>query len=320
MPLSNAQKGAIGQFIFLATALTTGNGQVEVYTPAADNEGRDAEVRRHLRRTPAVGIQIKVSFVTVAGGHGLRQRYLVIRFDLRVDRVVSDPRLWYFFGHYDRHALGFGNPCYLMRSDVLYKLARRHKIGNRIWFTLEANLGPHSRDRYSQYRVAPLDLGGRLLEIIDDAPLTASYAVPELPIDAVLVSRPIAHGATRWRMLPLDRKYSLVREAVLERNSLSARYKGHLRLFSPFLLGTKAGDPHVLGYQFGGTSEKALAPDGSPQNWRCLRVAELTELTAIPGIWHAAPMGKKGHQHCIDQVDVTANFPSVGNRQLRLAA
>jgi hypothetical protein len=189
MSLSNAQKGAIGQFEFLATALTTGNGQVEVYTPAADNEGRDAEVRRHLRRAAAIGIQIKVSFVTVAGGHGLRQRYLVIRFDLRVDRVVSDPRLWYFFAHYDRHALGFAKPCYLVRSDVFYKIARRRKIGNRIWYTLEANLGPHSQDRYSQYRVAPLDLGARLLEIIDEAPLTASRDALKLPADSVLLGR-----------------------------------------------------------------------------------------------------------------------------------
>ena len=35
MPLSSVQKGAIGQFAFLATAMITGNGQVEAYTPAA---------------------------------------------------------------------------------------------------------------------------------------------------------------------------------------------------------------------------------------------------------------------------------------------
>jgi hypothetical protein len=44
--LSLVQKGAIGQFAFLATALVTGKGMVEVYTPAVDNEGRDAEIRK----------------------------------------------------------------------------------------------------------------------------------------------------------------------------------------------------------------------------------------------------------------------------------
>jgi hypothetical protein len=62
VPLSRVQKGAVGQFEFLVTALVTGKGQVEIYTPAIDNEGRDAEIRRHLKPAPAVGIQIKITF------------------------------------------------------------------------------------------------------------------------------------------------------------------------------------------------------------------------------------------------------------------
>jgi hypothetical protein len=46
VPLTFTQKGAIGQFAFLATALATGKGQVEAYAPVADNEERDAEIRR----------------------------------------------------------------------------------------------------------------------------------------------------------------------------------------------------------------------------------------------------------------------------------
>ncbi len=111
----------------------------------------------------------------------------------------------------------------------------------------------------------------------------------------------------------------MIRKAVVERNSLSASYKGHLRVFSPFVLGTKAGDPHVLGYQFDGTSVKPLTPEGSPENWRCLRVAELTKIKLLPGIWHDVPKGR-GHQHCIDQVDVFAEHPAAGKRQLRRAA
>src|SRR5207237_8280508 len=81
MPLSSGQKGAIGQFAFLAAALATGNGQVEGYTPAADNEGRDAEIRRHLKGSPGISIQIKVALITVSLGEHHRQKYLEIRFD-----------------------------------------------------------------------------------------------------------------------------------------------------------------------------------------------------------------------------------------------
>src|SRR5205807_1510016 len=113
--------------------------------------------------------------------------------------------------------------------------------------------------------------------------------------------------------------YRLIRDAVLERDSLSAWYKGHLRLFSPFLLGTKASEPHVLGYQFDGTSDKPLAPEGSSQNWRCLRVADLTKVKLLPGVWHQLVKGK-GLQHCIDKVDVYAYGPTAKRRKLRRAA
>jgi len=97
VPLSTTQKGAIGQFAFLATALSTGKGELEVYSPAADNEGRDAEVRRHLKSTLAIGIQEKVTFETFKSGTGGRARYIGSRFSIVEERIQDDPRLWYFF-------------------------------------------------------------------------------------------------------------------------------------------------------------------------------------------------------------------------------
>src|SRR5207248_11082601 len=103
MPLSAIQKGAVGQFAFLATALVTGRGQVEVYTPAADNEGRDAEVRRHLRRLAGIGIQVKIAFSRSKTGG--RRNYLAVTFSIKKTRIRNDPRLWYFIGLYDEREL-----------------------------------------------------------------------------------------------------------------------------------------------------------------------------------------------------------------------
>lgn len=320
MPLSSAQKGAIGQFAFLATALVTGNGQVEVYTPAADNEGRDAEIRRHLKRSPGIGLQIKVAFVTVRLGPHHLQDYLEIRFDLPERKIQNDPRLWYFLALYDRDQLRFLDPVFLVPADVFHKMARHGKWKGRIRFVMFANLGPEAHDKWVPYRVPLSDLGKRLLEIVDEMGLTASGVLPELPVDGVWLSRAARGGVRRLRVPRNDHKYDVIRKAVLERNSLSGWYKGHLRVFSPFLLGTKAGDPHVLGYQFDGTSEQPLGPDGSLENWRCLRVAELTKIKVLPGVWRAVPKGSKGHQSCLDRVDVYAHMPSAGKRQLRKAA
>lgn len=187
MPLSAIQKGAIGQFAFLATALVTGRGQLEVYTPAADNEGRDAEVRRHLRRAAGIGIQVKVAFVLVLKDG--RREYLSLRFALPEKRVSNDPRLWYFLAVYDPRQLGFHDPVFLIPSAVLHRLARRGRSRRGIRFSIEANLALGSHDHWSPYRVAPRDLGMRLLGIIDEAPLALTSRSTRLPSGSLLVWR-----------------------------------------------------------------------------------------------------------------------------------
>jgi hypothetical protein len=188
MPLSGVQKGAIGQFAFLAAALITGNGELEVYTPVADNEGRDAEVRRHLKRLAAIGIQIKVASALIKNGAS-RKSYLGIRFLLRPNRIQNDSRLWYFFAVYDSHELRFRDPVFLIRSDIFHRIGRRGKQNGMIWFEIMANLEPYSRDRWTPYRVPIAHLGKYLLKIIDDAPLAMAGTSEALPMDAMLVSR-----------------------------------------------------------------------------------------------------------------------------------
>jgi hypothetical protein len=186
MPLSLTQKGAIGQFAFLVTALATGKGQVEIYSPSADNEGRDAEVRRHLKPAPAISIQIKVAFSRVISDG---RRYLWLRFAILENRIQNDPRLWYFFAFFDGGELRLHDPVFLIPSHVLHKMGRRGRQGKRIWFEVLASLEPASHDRWSPYRVARADLGKRLLEIIDQAPLTAGSRALKLPSDSVLIGR-----------------------------------------------------------------------------------------------------------------------------------
>jgi len=200
MSLSATQKGAIGQFAFLATALATGRGQVEVYTPAADNEGRDAEVRRHLKRTAAVGIQVKVTFGLSKVGKRRRRTYLALRFPVAKKRLSNDPRLWYFLAVYDPHQLRLYDPVLLIPSSVLYRLGRYGKNSRGIWFTVNANLAPESHDRWSPYRVALKDLGKRLLEIIDDASLTAEAGSLPLPAGAIMLGRAARRSPSAGRL------------------------------------------------------------------------------------------------------------------------
>jgi hypothetical protein len=187
MPLSRVQKGAVGQFEFLVTALVTGKGQVEVYTPAIDNEGRDAEIRRHLKPAPAVGVQVKITFSLRSNGY--RAKYLLLRFALPANRVQNDSRLWYLLAAYDGPHLRWHDPIFLVPARIFHKLARRQVWKGRIRFSFSASMEPGSRDEWSPYRVAPKDLGNRLLEVIDEAPLSASSGAVKLPPDSVLLGR-----------------------------------------------------------------------------------------------------------------------------------
>jgi len=134
MPLSAIQKGAIGQFAFLETALVTGRGQVEIYTPAADNEGRDAEVRRHLKRAAAIGIQIKVAFEIFRVNQRGRRTYLSLRFVIPERRISRDPRLWYFLAVYDVNQNAAPRPRVLdtRRCPAQIGTAREGQTRNRV--------------------------------------------------------------------------------------------------------------------------------------------------------------------------------------------
>ncbi len=189
MALSNVQKGAIGQFTFLSTALATGGGEVEAYVPVADNERRDAEIRHHLKSTPGITVQVKVAFAPSARKRS-RSKYLKIDFNIREDRLESDARFIYFFALYEPPELRFADPCFLIPSEIFHKLGREGRAANGLlWFSMLASLDSNSRDKWSRFRVSPKDLGRRLLEVIDEAPLTASRRAAKLPPDAILLVR-----------------------------------------------------------------------------------------------------------------------------------
>ena len=187
MALSASQKGAIGQFAFLVTALTTGKGEIEVYTAAADNEGRDADVRRHLKPAPAIGVQVKITFsiLTFPGG----TRYIAFRFTLSEDHVQNDPRLWYLLAGFNAGQFNLDDPLFVVPAREFHKMALRGRRNGKVSFHMVASLSPTSRDRWSRYRVAPKDLGKRLLEIIDQTPLSVGNRSKELPPGSISVGR-----------------------------------------------------------------------------------------------------------------------------------
>ena len=99
--------------------------------------------------------------------------------------------------------------------------------------------------------------------------------------------------------------YDIVKDAILNRKIVLASYHGYERVMCPHYLGLKDGRRRALFYQFAGESSSGLSPDGSPDNWRCLFLDELTNVRSrdAHGEWHTAPSDSHS-QRCVDQVDL----------------
>jgi hypothetical protein len=101
--------------------------------------------------------------------------------------------------------------------------------------------------------------------------------------------------------------YRTVYGAVESRQPISAEYHGLPRLFCPHRLGRNSkGDLRVLCYQYGGESERGLGPPGSPANWRCIVLSELSEVEVLDEPWRTAPNHSRPAS-CIVEVDIDAD-------------
>jgi hypothetical protein len=100
--------------------------------------------------------------------------------------------------------------------------------------------------------------------------------------------------------------YAMIRDAILNRDIVVANYHGYIRAMCPHVIGKKNGRAQAVLYQFAGGSSSGLQPDGSPSNWRCLFIDELSGIVIkhSTGEWHTAPNYSSVTQNCISEIDV----------------
>jgi hypothetical protein len=97
--------------------------------------------------------------------------------------------------------------------------------------------------------------------------------------------------------------YTIVKQAIIDKQQIVATYNGYTREMCPHTIGTKRGRTKALFYQFGGGSSSGLSPAGSPDNWRCVFLDNLQDVSARPGDWYTSEQHTQ-RQTCIDEVDV----------------
>ena len=97
--------------------------------------------------------------------------------------------------------------------------------------------------------------------------------------------------------------YDIIRSAIVAKQQVFATYHGYSRELCPHTIGTTTGVERVLCYQFGGNSSQGRIVPDSPDNWRCMNIGEMVNITVADGPWHSVSPHTKP-QSCIGVVDL----------------
>ena len=98
-----------------------------------------------------------------------------------------------------------------------------------------------------------------------------------------------------------ERIYALFRSAILGEQQVVCLYDGRIRELCPHIIGTnRRGEEVVLAWQFAGESSGPL-----PQ-WRCLKLANVSNARAREGRWHEGG-SHRTTQTCVSDIDLDIN-------------
>ena len=153
--MDKTQLGRAGELALALYSLITSDGELQLYTPVADDDHVDATAGRR-GGVPAIAIQVKTT------GHLDRDGLVDAKADYPIGHVREHPAFLYAVVMLGSVAI---EALWLVPSPDFNRLAYRRRDGDRE--ILEFRAGPVGSDHFAPYRVPPLDAGNRLLAIID---------------------------------------------------------------------------------------------------------------------------------------------------------
>jgi hypothetical protein len=165
MPLTAIQIGRIAENELAKLLLMGSDGRLAIFWPMTDEERRDAEV--HVRGKFGVSLALQVKSATHLQRHP-RSSLFQISFTVPANRLISDPWFWYYIPLLSMSNMGVVDPQYLVNSTKLHEHAAPTLRGGVYRFRFQANTAVNSHDMWVPDRVNALDVGRRVLQIIDD--------------------------------------------------------------------------------------------------------------------------------------------------------
>lgn len=100
--------------------------------------------------------------------------------------------------------------------------------------------------------------------------------------------------------------YNLIRQAILDKKSITCVYEGYIRHLTPHAIGTSKTRPFAMCYQYGGQSKTGLSSEPS-KNWRCIEIDKISSLE----INKDNPKTSSNHSmrnRCLDVIDLEVRY------------
>ncbi|TAN31616.1 hypothetical protein EPN29_12340 [bacterium] len=153
--MDKTQLGRAGELAMALYSMVSSDGELQLFTPLADDDHIDATAGRR-GGLPAIAIQVKTA------GEADRNGLVEATADYPVGHVREHPAFLYAVLLMRSVTI---EAAWLLPSPDFNRLAYRRTAGDRE--VLEFRGDPLRSDRYSTFRVPPLEIGPRLLTVID---------------------------------------------------------------------------------------------------------------------------------------------------------
>ncbi len=153
--MDKTELGRAGELALALYSIVSSDGDLELFTPVADDDHVDATAGRR-GGMPAIAIQVKTAREVDRGG------LVEAKADYPAGHVREHPAFLYAVLLLPSVSI---QSAWLIPSPDFNRIAYRIADGNRE--ILEFRGDPIREDRYSGFRVPPLEIGPRLLTMID---------------------------------------------------------------------------------------------------------------------------------------------------------
>lgn len=153
--MDHTQLGRAGELALDLYAMVSSDGELELFSPVADDDHVDATAGRR-GGVPAIAIQVKTVREVDRGG------LVEAKADYPAGRIREHPAFLYAVLLLPSVTI---ECAWLIPSPDFNRIAYRVASGDRE--VLEFRGDPSRDDRYSTFRVPPLEIGPRLLAVID---------------------------------------------------------------------------------------------------------------------------------------------------------